>query len=599
MLHNINHTVPTPVNTALQPFTRGFSPGQIEFQKRRLNGRSTKSGGSSVNAAVQLRLSPQVKPDRYSEKWFYKQIESARSLGPVLRSLWQWNCKKPIRNYKGVFPEQGQMAVANAELRKAVSTLRRMDLNLASSDEEIRDWSKAKARQFEKWVHDCSAPIQKAVMMLEPYGLSMPKVERPKEKDAYRRQVSRLCCPKWWRRQVRVLCQRHCEGLLRDLGETRKQRGIYVSDYTVRRVLQSKQRNRSLLEGMEAENDLGQVFNLGDLSDKGISNPGIRRGELMTRIRGFEEWVNGNQPDAWRCMFYTITCPSRFHPWYRRGGKNSSYDGSDPVAGQKYLCDTWAKIRSEWAREDIKAFGFRVAEPHHDGTPHWHLMLFVPAQLSKKATLIMRDYACAVDPGELKNPKARRARFTAVKIDPSKGTASGYIAKYISKNIDGYKVDVDFEAGASAAGTAIRVMAWASVWGIRQFQQIGGPPVTVWREARRLACNPAQMPKEGQLPLLVEQIIDSADRGQWAQFVDFMGGAVLPRVLRPMKPFYLISQKMGQYGERVKQIKGVTVASFIFPLVSRPRKWVVRHIQTAADCVAEMVAASPPLDLCQ
>ena len=212
----------------------------------------------------------------------------------------------------------------------------------------------------------------------------------------------------------------------------------------------------------------------------------------------------------------------------------------------------------------------------------------------------MRDYACKEDSFELSSPKAKRARFTAVKMDPKKGDAAGYIAKYISKNINGFHVGADYESGKSAIDSAVRVIAWARVWGIRQFQQIGGPPVTVWREARRLACNPAQLPPEGQLPLLTEQIIDSADRSQWARFTELMGGAVCPRVSRPMQTFYLLSQELGKYAEQVKRIKGVLADGFFFPLISRPRKWITRRIQSAKEWVQGLVAASPPrLEYCQ
>ena len=37
----------------------------------------------------------------------------------------------------------------------------------------------------------------------------------------------------------------------------------------------------------------------------------------------------------------------------------------------------WARIRACWKRKGITAFGVRIAEPHHHGTPHWHLLIFM------------------------------------------------------------------------------------------------------------------------------------------------------------------------------------------------------------------------------
>ncbi|MCX8578836.1 replication endonuclease, partial [Gilliamella sp. B2717] len=59
---------------------------------------------------------------------------------------------------------------------------------------------------------------------------------------------------------------------------------------------------------------------------------------------------------------------------------------------------------------------------------------------------IMRTYALDEDGDE---PGAQENRFKFVDIDKQRGSATGYIAKYISKNIDGYQLadEVDDETG--------------------------------------------------------------------------------------------------------------------------------------------------------
>ena len=63
-----------------------------------------------------------------------------------------------------------------------------------------------------------------------------------------------------------------------------------------------------------------------------------------------------------------------------------------------------------------------------------------------------------------------------------------YIAKYISKNIDGYALDgqLDNDTGRPLKDTAAAVTAWASTWRIPQFKTVGLPTMGAYRELRKL-----------------------------------------------------------------------------------------------------------------
>ena len=152
----------------------------------------------------------------------------------------------------------------------------------------------------------------------------------------------------------------------------------------------------------------------------------------MVRIKGFEMVADllGHAGE-----FYTLTTPSRMHACLHNGKTNLRYDGTTTLQAHKYLTHLWALIRAELHRQGIRPYGFRVVEPHYDGTPQWHLLLFMPAKHRATVREVMRRYALA-DCGE--EPGAQTHRFKAIAIDPAKGTAAGYIAKYIAKNIDGH-----------------------------------------------------------------------------------------------------------------------------------------------------------------
>jgi hypothetical protein len=384
-------------------------------------------------------------------------------------------------------------------------------------------------------VTDTGALRAKMAEYVRRYGIEPPaqsvctvtgEIKGVTDRGAIRRMGDDL----WWRRRLRVAQGRAIEREAIRLGYVQRNREIYASTVTVERRSQQKRRNKAALENTAATNQHGDEFTLAELAARAVSNPVIRRGELMTRIRGFESVAVGLGHVG---MFFTVTVPSRMHPKKSAGEavvSNPKYDGTTPREAQGYLSGMWAKCRAALARAGAAVYGFRIAEPHHDGTPHWHLLLFMAQAVKDRVCEIFARYARQENPEEMTSEAAREARFKVVEIDPARGTAAGYIAKYVAKNIDGggYQVQGDIEGGDAGAVTpSHRVEAWASTWGIRQFQQIGGAPVGVWRELRRLKADAAHSET-------LEAARIAADVGEWARYTEVMGGAVLPRKGRPL-----------------------------------------------------------------
>ncbi|MEK6292474.1 MAG: replication endonuclease [Paraburkholderia tropica] len=428
----------------------------------------------------------------------------------------EWDRRRATFNPKKVTGENDAQRAANVALRDAVASLAShavsdelpldaLDHDVITHARECAEQARVRILSLEAWQEAGRfaaraagisalelAPLEalEARVMLADFCVSrgvLPATGRINDEGAVRRMIA----PKWWTMRMRRAHARAVEAAAIDFGLVNRTRDVYVSNEGLAAREAQNARNAAMLETTIAHNlDTDQEFTLAELSAKGPANKAVRRAELMTRIAGFERIAIASAHSG---LFLTITCPSKMHAFKMVGPhaiRNTNYNGTKPDEAQAYLRGVWARIRAALARRDISLYGFRIAEPQHDGTPHWHLLVFYPPQHDKIVESTVRRYALEMDGDE---PGAQEKRCDFKRMDAALGTAAAYIAKYVAKNIDGYKLDKDL-IGNDALETSSRVEAWASRWRIRQFQQIGGPPVTIWRELRRVESVPADAP---------------------------------------------------------------------------------------------------------
>lgn len=173
------------------------------------------------------------------------------------------------------------------------------------------------------------------------------------------------------------------------------------------------------------------ILNLGDgdfnLLDNCMSaniNPKKYFAEVNNRVNSLFKYANMMELKP---VFLTITCPSEYHP------SSKNYDPNISVKDSvRYLSEKWASfLRLKVFTHIKKAINhnmifIRVIEPHKNGCPHCHVMIFIPKNYVHKVRITFKRHFTA----DGASTYAQNFRYT---WHNESGGSVAYILKYINK----------------------------------------------------------------------------------------------------------------------------------------------------------------------
>lgn len=384
---------------------------------------------------------------------------------------------------------------------------------------------------------------------------------KPVPYDLIPGSLARMGCADWWYKklwQLRCECR---EEQLRAVCLVSKWTSPYISQEALTHKREQRRKAMEFFRSHELVSEDGDALDMEDVVNASASNPAHRRNEMMACVKGMELIAEMRRDCA---MFYTITCPSRFHATLSNGKPNPTWSAATVRQSSDYLVNNvFASFRKAMLRAGLRWYGVRVSEPHHDGTVHWHLLCFMRKKDRRKITSLLRKFSIREDRVELGNNTG--PRFKSELINPRKGTPTSYIAKYVSKNIDGRGLGdtVSKETGKSLKDIAEHVTGWASLHRVQQFRFFGIPSRQAYRELRLFAGQNRRSQPDAKpgAPMLAEPRLDAvlaaADVGCFATYITKQGGVLVPRKTHLIRTAYELTQEPGAYGDHGTRVYGI------------------------------------------
>lgn len=140
-------------------------------------------------------------------------------------------------------------------------------------------------------------------------------------------------------------------------------------------------------------------------------------------------------------LFMTITLPSEYHPFKLKGKsfiRNPKFNGTSPREAVKALTKQFARLRNDRALRDIgkeNRIYYRVNEPHKSGTPHTHILYYVPKESVNRVISVFKrlyDENGSDIRADLKNAGAYVMKYINKTLPKSKNEKLSQKDKYLN-----------------------------------------------------------------------------------------------------------------------------------------------------------------------
>jgi len=479
-------------------------------------------------------ISKQKRPDRRgSRNWFVQKIDTIEKIGNALarqfaadewaRIVWQ----NPIESgFVGAdaLDQIHDLSTFASKIKDPATAARVTEIMLSSDDKKKKKIQViAQDEQIKAALRDQTLTEEAICRLASAYSTPM----FPKGHLRIRRQL---------RRQAK----RGVATLNMHLGMIGRNGQKYATAHEI--SLRNQQKDRWQKFGEATILTRGDAtISMADVMKSGHKN---KVAELITLTTGLAKYAK-SQGLGW--CFVTLTAPPNMHSNPKNG--NNSWDGTTPKEANEWIQLAAARAEARMRKEGIIISGFRVVEPHDDGCPHWHILVF-----THKA-----NFPGIEDAYRYQDEWMDDAGMKFVVGDDSRSAASSYMTKYILKSISAIE-KIGGEAGA--------IDAWYSTWGIRKFAFLGLPQKKLWRNLRAVKDCPSDP--------LVAGMWRAAHRGDACTFISLSGGLNIKNSKRPVKT---INGDAGDV-KSIEFISRVTGESEVTVF----EKWVQSPANTGTEC---------------